>query len=53
MYLPHLHWFWEQNNYVRPKMNDKGLIDIKDGRHPVVEKMISNDMFICNDTYLK
>ena len=42
----------EQNNYVRPKMNDKGLIDIKDGRHPVVEKMISNDMFICNDTYL-
>ena len=33
-------------------MNDKGLIDIKDGRHPVVEKMISNDMFICNDTYL-
>ena len=42
----------EQNNYVRPKMNDKGLIDIKGGRHPVVEKMISNDMFICNDTYL-
>ncbi len=33
-------------------MNEKGLIDIKDGRHPVVEKMISNDMFICNDTYL-
>ncbi len=42
----------EQNNYVRPKMNDKGIIDIKGGRHPVVEKMIPNDMFISNDTYL-
>lgn len=42
----------EQNNYVRPKINDKGIIDIKEGRHPVVEKMISNDMFIANDTML-
>ncbi len=42
----------EQNNYVRPHMNEKGVIDIKDGRHPVVEKMIPNDMFITNDTYL-
>ena len=42
----------EQNNYVRPKINEKGIIDIKDGRHPVVEKMIPNDMFISNDTYL-
>ena len=42
----------ERNNYVRPKMNEKGLIDIKGGRHPVVEKMIENDMFIPNDTYL-
>ena len=42
----------EQNNYVRPKINDKGIIDIKDGRHPVVEKMIPHDMFITNDTYL-
>ena len=42
----------ERNNYVRPKINDKGVIDIRDGRHPVVEKMISNDMFIANDTYL-
>ena len=42
----------EQNNYVRPKMNERGVIDIKDGRHPVVEKMIPNDMFIANDTYL-
>ena len=42
----------ERNNYVRPKLNDKGIIDIKDGRHPVVEKMIVNDMFVTNDTYL-
>ena len=37
---------------MRPKINEKGVIDIKDGRHPVVEKMIPNDMFISNDTYL-
>lgn len=42
----------EQNNYVRPKLNEKGIIDIRDGRHPVVEKMIPGDMFIANDTYL-
>ena len=42
----------ERNNYVRPKINEKGVIDIRDGRHPVVEKMIPNDMFITNDTYL-
>ncbi|WP_394920793.1 DNA mismatch repair protein MutS [uncultured Robinsoniella sp.] len=42
----------ERNNYVRPVINEKGVIDIKEGRHPVVEKMISNDMFISNDTYL-
>ena len=42
----------ERNHYVRPKLNEKGVIDIKDGRHPVVEQMITNDMFIANDTYL-
>ena len=42
----------EQNHYVRPKLNEKGIIDIKDGRHPVVEKMISNNLFVANDTYL-
>ena len=41
-----------RNNFVRPKINTKGIIDIKNGRHPVVEKMIPNDMFIPNDTYL-
>lgn len=42
----------DRNHYVRPQMNEKGIIDIKNGRHPVVEQMIENDMFIANDTYL-
>lgn len=41
-----------QNGYVRPKINDGGVINIQGGRHPVVEKMISGSMFIENDTYL-
>lgn len=42
----------EQNHFVRPSLNEKGIIDIKDGRHPVVEKMIDHDMFVSNDTFL-
>lgn len=42
----------EQNNYVMPEMNTTGTITIKNGRHPVVEKMISHDMFVANDTFL-
>ena len=42
----------ERNHYVRPEINEKGNINIHGGRHPVVEKMIPNDMFIANDTYL-
>ncbi len=42
----------ERNRFVRPAMNEKGIIDIKAGRHPVVEQMIDSDMFISNDTYL-
>lgn len=42
----------EKNRYIRPTMNKKGVITIKNGRHPVVEKMIQHDMFIDNDTYL-
>ena len=42
----------ERNHYVRPKVNEGGIIDIKGDRHPVVEQMIDNDMFIANDTYL-
>ena len=41
-----------RNQYVRPKINEKGIIDIKEGRHPVVEQMLRDDLFIANDTYL-
>ena len=42
----------DHNHFVRPTLNSEGIIDIKEGRHPVVEKMIPNDLFITNDTYL-
>jgi DNA mismatch repair protein MutS len=42
----------ERHNFVRPTINNLGIIDIKNGRHPVVEQMIPNDMFVANDTYL-
>lgn len=42
----------ERNHYVRPTLNKKGVIDIVDGRHPVVEQMIGGEQFITNDTYL-
>ena len=42
----------QRNNYVRPKITESGVLDIKNGRHPVVEQMIEHDMFIANDTYL-
>ncbi len=41
-----------RNNYVRPNLNTKGIIEIKNGRHPVVEHMMEHDQFIDNDTYL-
>ncbi|MFR5954478.1 MAG: DNA mismatch repair protein MutS [Coprococcus sp.] len=40
----------DKNNYVRPSLNTDGVIDIKGGRHPVVEKMLANDSFVENDT---
>ena len=42
----------EKNRYVRPKLNDKGVINIKNGRHPVVEQMLKGGLFVENDTYL-
>lgn len=42
----------QKNRYVKPDINVKGVIDIKDGRHPVVECMTQNDMFVANDVYL-
>ena len=41
-----------KNNYVRPEMNNKGFINITDGRHPVIEKIMKNEMFVTNDTYI-
>lgn len=42
----------DRNRYVRPSINEKGVIDIKGGRHPVVEQMLTEDLFISNDTHL-
>lgn len=41
-----------ENNYTCPKINDSGRIIIKDGRHPVVEKMNPSMLFVPNDTNL-
>lgn len=41
-----------RHNYVKPKINEKGVIHIKNGRHPVVEQMMRDDMFVANDTFL-
>ena len=41
-----------RNNYVKPAINEKGSIQIKGGRHPVVEKMMRDDLFVANDTFL-
>ncbi|OON95782.1 MAG: DNA mismatch repair protein MutS [Epulopiscium sp. Nele67-Bin005] len=41
-----------KNHYVRPKVHDGDTIDIKEGRHPVIENMMNSHNFIANDTYL-
>jgi DNA mismatch repair protein MutS len=50
--LASLSYVAQKYNYVRPVINEDGLIDIKQGRHPVVEKMLGDDSFVSNDTYL-
>ncbi len=42
----------ERGRFVRPQVNTEGVIEIKEGRHPVVERMLDNDAFVANDTYL-
>ena len=42
----------EDMNYVKPEVDEKGIIEIKDGRHPVIEKICSAGEFVPNDTYL-
>ena len=39
-------------NYIRPKLVGDGIINIKDGRHPLVERILSRDLFVPNDTCL-
>ena len=41
-----------RNNYVKPSINEKGIIQIRAGRHPVVEQMIPDSSFVANDTFL-
>ena len=41
-----------RNDYVKPAINEKGTIRIKNGRHPVVELMLKDELFVANDTYL-
>lgn len=41
-----------KNDYIKPKINNEGIIDIKKGRHPVVEETIIDNMFVPNDIYL-
>ena len=50
--LASLAYVAEKNHFVRPAMNEEGRINIIEGRHPVVEKVLDNDSFITNDTYL-
>lgn len=50
--LASLAYVAEKNHFVRPSMNEEGRINIIQGRHPVVEKVLDNDSFITNDTYL-
>ena len=42
----------EDMNYVMPIVDNSGIIDIKDGRHPVIKKMLPSGSFVENDTYL-
>ncbi|HPO77020.1 MAG TPA: DNA mismatch repair protein MutS, partial [Thermoclostridium caenicola] len=42
----------DRNNYVKPQVYQGGVIEIQDGRHPVVEKMLSDNSFVPNDTWL-
>lgn len=42
----------EHNRYVRPTIQNDGAIRIHEGRHPVIEQMTAQDMFISNDTFL-
>ena len=40
------------NNYVKPNINENNKLDIKNGRHPVIENIVGEENFVPNDTYL-
>lgn len=42
----------DEYNYIRPKLLDDGTVHIKDGRHPLVERILNRDLFVPNDTHL-
>ncbi|MCI9375884.1 MAG: DNA mismatch repair protein MutS, partial [Oscillibacter sp.] len=41
-----------RNNYCRPDVDESGVIDIRDGRHPVVEQVLKDALFVPNDTFM-
>ena len=41
-----------QNNYVMPNVDESGVMEIKEGRHPVIEQMLKGSLFVPNDTML-
>ena len=42
----------DEYNYIRPELDNSGVIEIKDGRHPLVERILKRDLFVPNDTHL-
>jgi DNA mismatch repair protein MutS len=50
--LSSLAYLAHYNNYVRPEFNTEGYLDIKECRHPVIEKLLTEEAFIPNDVYL-
>jgi len=41
-----------RNNYCRPDVDESGIIEIREGRHPVVEKVLKDTLFVPNDTFM-
>ena len=41
-----------RNNYCRPEVDESGIIEIREGRHPVVEQVLKDSLFVPNDTFM-
>ena len=50
--LASLSYVGQRQNYVCPQINEKGILEVKGGRHPVVEQVIPDDQFVANDVFL-